>query len=165
MAQRMWFAMIEMTYKRCKFYGLALPEPIVKYATDAGIDLDEVFGDKKPSPPEAGIGNKEPRGSAETEAMGDKNPSSPEAGFVASLNHPHICTLYDVGHQSGTAFLVMEYLEGETLVERLKKGPLPLDQVLQYAIEIVGRMREQVTRSRSNDGAGYQNVVLLPVSA
>jgi Tol biopolymer transport system component/predicted Ser/Thr protein kinase len=59
-----------------------------------------------------------------------------EARTVASLNHPHICTLYDTGHQDGTDFLVMEYLEGETLAERLKKGPLPLDQVLQYAIEI-----------------------------
>ena len=59
-----------------------------------------------------------------------------EARTVASLNHPHICTLHDIGHQDGTDFLVMEYLEGETLAERLKKGPLPLDQVLQYAIEI-----------------------------
>jgi eukaryotic-like serine/threonine-protein kinase len=59
-----------------------------------------------------------------------------EARTVASLNHPHICTLYDIGHQDGTDFLVMEYLEGETLAERLKKGPLPLEQVLQYAIEI-----------------------------
>ena len=59
-----------------------------------------------------------------------------EARTVASLNHPHICTLHDIGHQDGTDFLVMEYLEGETLAERLKKGPLPLAQVLQYAIEI-----------------------------
>jgi Tol biopolymer transport system component/predicted Ser/Thr protein kinase len=59
-----------------------------------------------------------------------------EARTIASLNHPHICTLYDIGHQDGTDFLVMEYLEGETLAERLKKGPLPLDQVLQHAIEI-----------------------------
>jgi eukaryotic-like serine/threonine-protein kinase len=59
-----------------------------------------------------------------------------EARTIASLNHPHICTLYDIGQQDGTDFLVMEYLEGETLAERLKKGPLALDQVLQYAIEI-----------------------------
>jgi serine/threonine protein kinase len=59
-----------------------------------------------------------------------------EARTIASLNHPHICTLYDVGHQDGTDYLVLEYLEGETLAERLKKGPLPLEQVLQYAIEI-----------------------------
>jgi eukaryotic-like serine/threonine-protein kinase len=59
-----------------------------------------------------------------------------EAKTIASLNHPHICTLYDVGQQDGTDYLVMEYLEGETLAERLKKGPLPLAQVLRYAIEI-----------------------------
>jgi serine/threonine protein kinase len=59
-----------------------------------------------------------------------------EARTIASLNHPHICTLYDVGHQDGTDFLVMEYLEGETLAQRLLKGPLPIEQTLQYAIEI-----------------------------
>jgi len=59
-----------------------------------------------------------------------------EARAIASLNHPHICVLHDIGQQDGTDFLVMEYLEGETLAERLKKGPLPLAQVLQYAIEI-----------------------------
>src|SRR3984957_20064270 len=59
-----------------------------------------------------------------------------EAKAIASLNHPHICTLYDTGHQDGTDYLVMEYLEGETLAHRLTKGPLPLDQVLRYAIEI-----------------------------
>src|SRR6202051_3625374 len=59
-----------------------------------------------------------------------------EARTIASLNHPHICTLYDIGHQDGTDFLVMEFLEGETLAQRLVKGPLPLDRALQYAIEI-----------------------------
>ena len=59
-----------------------------------------------------------------------------EARTIASLNHPHICVLHDIGRQDGIDFLVMEYLEGETLAQRLLKGPLPLDQVLQYAIEI-----------------------------
>jgi serine/threonine protein kinase len=59
-----------------------------------------------------------------------------EARTIASLNHPHICTLHDVGHQDGIDFLVMEYVEGETLAMRLEKGALPLDQVLQFAIEI-----------------------------
>src|SRR5579864_6577168 len=59
-----------------------------------------------------------------------------EAKTIASLNHPHICTLYDTGHQDDVDFLVMEYIEGETLALRLQKGPLPLDQVLRYAIEI-----------------------------
>jgi serine/threonine protein kinase len=59
-----------------------------------------------------------------------------EAKAISSLNHPHICVLHDVGHQGDTDFLVMEYLEGETLAARLEKGPLPLEQVLRYAAEI-----------------------------
>ncbi|HVI11125.1 MAG TPA: serine/threonine-protein kinase, partial [Candidatus Binatia bacterium] len=59
-----------------------------------------------------------------------------EARTISSLNHPNICTLYDVGHQDGTDFLVMEYLEGETLADRLRKGPLPIDQVLKFGAEI-----------------------------
>src|SRR2546427_3436381 len=59
-----------------------------------------------------------------------------EARAVSSLNHPHICTLHDIGHQDGVEFLVMEYLEGETLADRLRKGPLPRDQFLRTAIEI-----------------------------
>src|ERR1039457_5639363 len=59
-----------------------------------------------------------------------------EARTIASLNHPHICTLFDIGHQDGIDYLVMEYLEGETLAQRLLKGSLPIQEVLQYAIEI-----------------------------
>ena len=59
-----------------------------------------------------------------------------EARAISSLNHPNICTLHDVGHQDGTDFLVMEYLEGETLADRLTKGPLPPEQVLKHGIEI-----------------------------
>jgi len=59
-----------------------------------------------------------------------------EARAISSLNHPNICTLHDVGHQDGTDFLVMEYLEGETLGDRLMKGPLSPEQVLKYGIEI-----------------------------
>src|ERR1700736_1739571 len=59
-----------------------------------------------------------------------------EARTIASLNHPHICVLHDIGQQDGVDYLVMEYLEGETLAQRLLKGPLPLELVLQYAIEI-----------------------------
>jgi serine/threonine-protein kinase len=59
-----------------------------------------------------------------------------EAKTIASLNHPHICTLYDTSHQDGIDFLVMEYIEGETLAQRLQKGSLPIQQVLQFAVEI-----------------------------
>jgi serine/threonine protein kinase len=59
-----------------------------------------------------------------------------EARVISQLSHPHICALYDVGHQDGVDYLVMEYLEGETLADRLVKGGLPTEQVLRYAIEI-----------------------------
>ena len=59
-----------------------------------------------------------------------------EARTLSSLSHPHICTIHDVGSQEGIDFLVMEYLEGETLAQRLQKGPLPLPQALGHAIEI-----------------------------
>src|SRR5262245_41671155 len=59
-----------------------------------------------------------------------------EARAISSLNHPNICTLYDVGHQDGIDYLVMEFLEGQTLTERLMKGPLPLEQLLKCGIEI-----------------------------
>src|ERR1700746_2637920 len=58
------------------------------------------------------------------------------ARAISSLNHPNICTLYDVGHQDGIDYLVMEFLEGQTLATRLMKGPLPLDQLLKCGIEI-----------------------------
>jgi len=59
-----------------------------------------------------------------------------EAKAIAALNHPNICVLHDVGHQDGLDFLVMELVVGETLAERLTKGPLPLDQSLQIGIQI-----------------------------
>ena len=59
-----------------------------------------------------------------------------EAHVVASLTHPHICTLHDVGRYEGVDFLVMEYLDGDTLAARLRKGPLPFDQAMTFAIEI-----------------------------
>ncbi len=59
-----------------------------------------------------------------------------EAKTISSLNHPNICTLFDVGEHDGMNFLVMELLEGESLAERLQKGPMPLDQVLRYGAQV-----------------------------
>jgi serine/threonine protein kinase/Tol biopolymer transport system component len=59
-----------------------------------------------------------------------------EARAVSALNHPHICTLHDVGSQDGIEYLVMEYVEGETLAARLEKGPLPFEQVLKIGMEV-----------------------------
>ncbi|MCI0617801.1 serine/threonine protein kinase, partial [bacterium] len=59
-----------------------------------------------------------------------------EARTVSSLSHPHICSLYDIGEQDGVSYLVMEFLEGQTLAERLTKGALPMEQLLRYGIQI-----------------------------
>ena len=59
-----------------------------------------------------------------------------EAKAISRLSHPHICALYDVGHEGDVEYLVMELLEGETLARRLTKGPLPISQVLRYGREI-----------------------------
>src|SRR6266545_2546354 len=63
-----------------------------------------------------------------------------EAKTISQLSHPHICALHDVGNQDGVEYLVMEYLEGETLAERVGRGALPLEQTLRYGIEIAGAL-------------------------
>src|SRR5262245_42743558 len=63
-----------------------------------------------------------------------------EARTISQLQHPHICMLHDVGHQNGTDYLVMEFLEGETLADRLGKGALPVEQALRIGIEIAGAL-------------------------
>jgi Tol biopolymer transport system component len=59
-----------------------------------------------------------------------------EAKAISQLSHPHICALYDVGSHDGVEYLVMEYLEGETLAARLVKGPVPTEQLLKWGVEI-----------------------------
>ncbi len=59
-----------------------------------------------------------------------------EAKAISQLNHPHICTLHDVGEQDGMDFLVMEYIEGETLADKLAKSALTLDEAIEYGIQI-----------------------------
>ena len=59
-----------------------------------------------------------------------------EAKTISQLNHPNICTLYDVGHEHGTDYLVMEFLQGESLEERLKRGPLPLKELISIGSDI-----------------------------
>jgi eukaryotic-like serine/threonine-protein kinase len=59
-----------------------------------------------------------------------------EARSIGRISHPHICTLHDVGEQDGVPFLVMEYLDGETLSERLERGAIPIEQAIPFAIQI-----------------------------
>jgi Tol biopolymer transport system component len=63
-----------------------------------------------------------------------------EAKAVSRLSHPHICTLHDIGHQDGVDFIVMELVEGETLEQRLRKGPLPPDQTIRTSAQIAGAL-------------------------
>lgn len=63
-----------------------------------------------------------------------------EARAISALNHPNICTLFDVGNDSGVAYLVMELVDGQTLAQALMRGPLPLRDVLRYAIEIAAAL-------------------------
>lgn len=63
-----------------------------------------------------------------------------EAKAISQLNHPHICTLHDIGQEQGTSYLVMELLDGESLAERIARGPLPLRDVLRYGAEIAGAL-------------------------
>ena len=72
-----------------------------------------------------------------------------EARALSSLHHPHICTLFDVGSQDGIEYLVLEYLDGETLAERLKRGPLPLEQVVNIGAELADAL----------DKAHRQNII------
>jgi eukaryotic-like serine/threonine-protein kinase len=65
-----------------------------------------------------------------------------EARTISSLNHPNICALYDVGSQDGLEYLVLEYVEGETLEKRLEKGPLPTELLLRHALEIADALEK-----------------------
>jgi serine/threonine protein kinase len=74
-----------------------------------------------------------------------------EARTISQLGHPHICALRDVGEHNGTAFLVMPYLDGETLADRLAKSALPIDQALRTAIEIASAL-DRAHRAGSSTG-------------
>ena len=62
-----------------------------------------------------------------------------EAQAISRLNHPNICAVYDVGTQDGVAYLVMEYIEGESLAQRVRRGPVPPATALRWAIQIAAR--------------------------
>jgi eukaryotic-like serine/threonine-protein kinase len=88
-----------------------------------------------------------------------------EARAVSALNHPHICGLYDIGQQAGIDYFVMEYLEGETLAARLQKGPLPLDQLLRYAIQIADALTQAHRRGVLHRDLKPANIMLTKAGA
>ena len=88
-----------------------------------------------------------------------------EARAISSLNHPNICTLYDVGHQDGIDYLVMEFLEGETLADRLVRGPLPVEQMLKCGIEICEGLEKAHCSGVTHRDLKPGNVMLTKVGA
>ncbi len=88
-----------------------------------------------------------------------------EAKALSSLSHPHICTLHDVGSENGVDFLVMEYLEGESLAQRLAKGPLPTDQLLRTAIQIADALDKAHRQGVVHRDLKPGNIVLTKAGA
>jgi len=88
-----------------------------------------------------------------------------EARALSSLSHPHICTLHDIGCQDGVDYLVMEYLEGETLEQRLNKGPLAADQVLRYGIEITDALEKAHRQNMVHRDLKPGNIMLTKAGA
>jgi eukaryotic-like serine/threonine-protein kinase len=88
-----------------------------------------------------------------------------EARTISSLNHPHICQLHDVGVEGGVRYLVMELLEGETLGDRLRRGPLPLDQVLRYGAEIAEGLQAAHRRGVVHRDLKPGNIMLTKTGA
>ena len=88
-----------------------------------------------------------------------------EARAISSLSHPHICAVYDVGHEGGVDYIVMEYLQGETLALRLDKRALRLDHALQYAVQIASALAEAHRAGIVHRDLKPGNVMLTPTGA
>ena len=88
-----------------------------------------------------------------------------EAKTISNLNHPHICVLHDIGHQGGIDYLVMEYVEGETLAKRLKKGPLPLQQVIKLGAQIADALDKAHRSGVVHRDLKPGNIMLTPTGA
>jgi serine/threonine protein kinase len=88
-----------------------------------------------------------------------------EAKAISKLSHPHICTLHDIGHQDGVDFLVMEYLEGETLERRITKGPLPPEQTIRYASQIADALAKAHKLGITHRDLKPSNVMLTKTGA
>ena len=83
-----------------------------------------------------------------------------EARAISQLSHPHICVLHDIGKHDGADYLVLEYLEGETLGARVRRGPLPPDQVLKYGAQIADALDKAHRRGVVHRDLKPDNVML-----
>ncbi len=91
----------------------------------------------------------------------DRRRLEQEARTISGLNHPHICALFDIGREDDTDYLVMEYLDGETLASRLKKGAIPVERALQFAGEIAEALDEAHRRGVIHRDLKPGNVMLV----
>ncbi len=85
-----------------------------------------------------------------------------EARAIAALNHPHICTLFDVGRHEGIDYLVMEYLDGETLAARLERGPLPIEEVMRYGMQLADALEKAHRQGITHRDFKPANVMITP---
>src|SRR5690349_18372736 len=88
-----------------------------------------------------------------------------EARAISSLNHPHICQLYDIGSQDGTDYLVMEFLEGESLAERMRKGPMPLNEIYKVGIAVADALAVAHRSGIVHRDLKPGNIMLTPAGA
>ena len=88
-----------------------------------------------------------------------------EARAISSLNHPHICQLYDIGSHDGTDFLVMEFLDGETLADRLRKGAMPLQELLKTERQIAEALETAHKAGIVHRGLKPGNIMLTKFGA
>jgi serine/threonine protein kinase len=88
-----------------------------------------------------------------------------EAKTISSLNHPNICVLYDMRHQDGLDYIVMECVEGESLAKRLEKGPLPLEQTLKYGAQIADALDKAHRNGIVHRDLKPGNIMLTPSGA
>src|SRR6266536_1230984 len=85
-----------------------------------------------------------------------------EARAISRVSHPHICTLHDLGERDGVTFLVMEYVQGHTLADRLKRGPLRLEHVLGYAVQMADALHAAHRAGIVHRDLKPSNIMLTP---
>ena len=99
------------------------------------------------------------------EALGDEMARARlvrEARLASRLNHPHICTIHDVGESEGQTYIAMELVEGQALSSRLAEGPLPIDQVLRYGQQMADALAHAHARGVVHRDFKSANVVVTP---
>src|SRR6266481_6106141 len=85
-----------------------------------------------------------------------------EARLASSLNHPNICTIYEVGEDAGEVFIAMEYIEGRTLSELIRQGPLPIEKVLRYSSQISSALAHAHEKGVIHGDLKPHNIAVTP---